>query len=41
MQTLTFVDTAADAEGSTIVLRECCSGKLKMRYVRHMDTEIH
>ena len=30
-KTLTFVDTNANAEGSTIALRELCSGKLKTR----------
>ena len=34
MKTLTFLDAdtnaAADAEGSTIALRECCSGELKV-----------
>ena len=41
-KTLTFVDAdtnakaADDAEGSTIALRECCSGELKTRFsIKH------
>ena len=31
MKTLTFVDMDTNAEGSTIALRERCSGKLKVK----------
>ena len=41
LKTLTFVEATADAEGSTIALREHCSGELKMDVFKFRDGRVH